>query len=397
MQQQYDMIVLGAGISGLSMAHDCQHHGLNTLVLEKTQRVGGIFDSHPLEPTDFWLELGTHTAYNSYGNILNIMQQCQMLDQLRPRENVSFKLWHHGKIKAIPRQLNYLELLTHLPRLLWKSKANQSVANYYAQVLGHQNYQNLLSHAFSAVLCQNADNVPADLLFRKKPRRKEIMRSFTLPKGLQSITDGIAQTLAIHTNQQVQQLKFDTQQVHVITENNEYRSRFLTIATPVLDATLLLKNSFPELSEILAKITQASTETMGVVVRREACPLPAMMGLIGINESFFSVVSRDILKHPDYRGFTFHFKPQQLDEKQKIAKICEILRIQPAQLEYQVKKSNSLPAPTLEHPQLLDKIAALLPTRPLALTGNYFQGVSAEDCAIRSRSEFARLFGDKAS
>ncbi len=37
--QQYDMIVLGAGISGLSMAHYCQQHGLNTLVLEKTARV----------------------------------------------------------------------------------------------------------------------------------------------------------------------------------------------------------------------------------------------------------------------------------------------------------------------------------------------------------------------
>lgn len=393
MQQQYDMIVLGAGISGLSMAHACQQHGLNTLVLEKAQRVGGIFDSHSLEYTDFWLELGTHTAYNSYGNILNIMQNCQMLDQLRPRENVSFKLWHQGKVKSIPLHLNYFELMAHLPRLLWKSKQNQTVQSYYTQVLGRKNYQNLLSHAFSAVLCQKADDVPADMLFRKKPRRKDIMRSFTLPHGLQSITDGIAQTLVIQTNQNVEHIKFDTQQVHVITENNEYRSRFLTIAAPVLDATLLLKNSFSELSDVLAQIPQATTETMGVVVRRKSCTLPAIKGLIGVNDSFFSVVSRDIVKHPDFRGFTFHFKPQQLDEKQKIAKICEILHIQPTQLEYRVEKTNTLPAATLEHPRLLAQIAALLPTRPLALTGNYFLGVSAEDCAIRSRSEFERLFG----
>jgi protoporphyrinogen oxidase len=391
--QQYDMIVLGAGISGLSMAHYCQQHGLNTLVLEKTARVGGIFHSHALEHTDFWLELGTHTAYNSYRNILNMMQQCQMLDQLRPRESVSFKLWHQGTIKSIPLQLNYLELISHLPRLLWKSKENQTIENYYTQVLGRKNYQNLLSHAFSAVLCQTADNVPADMLFRKKPRRKDIMRSFTLPNGLQGITDGIAQTLSIQTSQTVQRIVFDAKQVTVITDNNEYRSRFITLAVPVIEAAALLKSSFIELSDILATMAQATTETMGVVVRNQSCPLPAIMGLIGINDCFFSVVSRDSVKHPDYRGFTFHFKPQQLDEKQKIAKICEILRIPASHLEHRVEKQNYLPAPTLGHHQLLAKIAALLPTRPMALTGNYFLGVSAEDCAIRSRDEFERLLG----
>lgn len=391
--QQYDMIVLGAGISGLSMAHYCQQHGLNTLVLEKTARVGGIFHSHALEYTDFWLELGTHTAYNSYRNILNMMQQCQMLDQLRPRENVSFKLWQQGTIKSIPLQLNYLELISHLPRLLWKSKENQTIENYYTQVFGRKNYQNLLSHAFSAVLCQTADNVPADMLFRKKPRRKDIMRSFTLPNGLQGITDGIAQTLSIQTSQTVQRIVFDAKQVTVITDNNEYRSRFITLAVPVIDAAALLKSSFIELSDILATMTQVTTETMGIVVRNQSCHLPAMKGLIGINDCFFSVVSRDSVKHPDYRGFTFHFKPQQLDEKQKIAKICEILRIPPSHLEHRVEKQNYLPAPTLGHHQLLAKIAALLPTRPIALTGNYFLGVSAEDCAIRSRDEFERLLG----
>lgn len=389
--QQYDMIVLGAGISGLSMAHSCQHAGLNTLVLEKSARVGGTFHSQSLEYSDFWLELGTHTAYNSYGNILNMLQDCQMLDQLRPREKVSFKLWQDGKIRAIPLQLNYLELLFHVPRMFWKSQQNATIRDYYSSIAGRKNYQNLLSHAFSAVLCQKVDNIPAEMLFRKKPRRKDIMRSFTLPKGLQSITDGIAQTLQIQTQQQIQRIIFEQQQVIVITSNNEYRSRFLTIATPVVEATQLLKTSFPALSQLLATIGQATVETMGVVVRQKACTLPVMKGLIGVNDVFFSVVSRDIVKHPDYRGFTFHFKPQQLDESEKIAKICEILHVQPQQLEYRVEKQNILPTPTQQHPQFLARVAQLLPTKSLALTGNYFLGVSAEDCAIRSRAEFERL------
>jgi protoporphyrinogen/coproporphyrinogen III oxidase len=389
--QQYDMIVLGAGISGLSMAHHCQHAGLNTLVLEKSARVGGTFHSEPLEYSDFWLELGTHTAYNSYGNILNMLQHCQMLDQLRPREKVSFKLWQQGKIRAIPFQLNYLELLFHVPRLLWRSPKNSTICEYYSSIAGTKNYQNLLSHAFSAVLCQNVDTIPAEMLFRKKPRRKDIMRSFTLPNGLQSITDAIAQTLQIQTQQQVERIIFEPEQVIVITADNEYRSRFLTLATPVTETTRLLETSFPALSQLLATMGQATVETMGVVVRQKNCSLPVMKGLIGVNDVFFSMVSRDIVKHPDYRGFTFHFKSQLLDEAQKITKICEILHVQPQQLEYRVEKQNILPTPTQQHLQLLTQITQLLPTKPLALTGNYFLGVSAEDCAIRSRAEFERV------
>jgi protoporphyrinogen oxidase len=229
------------------------------------------------------------------------------------------------------------------------------------------------------------------MLFRKKPRRKDIMRSFTLPNGLQSITDAIAQTLQIQTQQQVERIIFESQQVIVITADNEYRSRFLTLATPVTEATQLLETSFPALSQLLATMGQATVETMGVVVRQKNCSLPVMKGLIGVNDVFFSMVSRDIVKHPDYRGFTFHFKPQLLDEAQKITKICEILHVQPQQLEYRVEKQNILPTPTQQHLQLLTQITQLLPTKPLALTGNYFLGVSAEDCAIRSRAEFERV------
>ena len=45
MNDRYDMIVLGAGISGLVMGHYCQKAGLKVLVLEKEERCGGCFHS----------------------------------------------------------------------------------------------------------------------------------------------------------------------------------------------------------------------------------------------------------------------------------------------------------------------------------------------------------------
>ena len=42
---QFDTIVLGAGISGLSLANYSAGSGRSTLVIERAARVGGCFDA----------------------------------------------------------------------------------------------------------------------------------------------------------------------------------------------------------------------------------------------------------------------------------------------------------------------------------------------------------------
>ena len=83
MSDRYDLIVIGAGISGLAMAFEAKQAGLNVLVLEKEQRAGGCFESAMVEGEDsFWLEMGTHTCFNSYGRLLKILEQLGLMDQL---------------------------------------------------------------------------------------------------------------------------------------------------------------------------------------------------------------------------------------------------------------------------------------------------------------------------
>jgi len=45
MHQDFEHIVIGAGISGLGMAHRSVKHGVSTLVLEGADRVGGCMNS----------------------------------------------------------------------------------------------------------------------------------------------------------------------------------------------------------------------------------------------------------------------------------------------------------------------------------------------------------------
>jgi hypothetical protein len=121
--------------------------------------------------------------------------------------------------------------------------------------------------------------------------------------------------------------------------------------------------------------------------------LPPVAGLIGRNQAFYSVVSRDTVPDKRYRGFTFHFRPGLLDEtgqRDCIARTLDLPREALATTNV-VSKTNQLPALRVGHGERTRDVDRMLAGTRLALTGNYFTGVAIEDCVIRSRQEWVRL------
>ncbi|MFO1433699.1 MAG: FAD-dependent oxidoreductase [Candidatus Competibacteraceae bacterium] len=394
LENPYDLIIVGAGISGLSMAHYAARTGQRVLLLEQADRIGGSLHSHRPCGIDFWLELGAHSGFNSYGHLLGLLEAQGCLQQLCSRARVPFQILANGGLQSIFSRLHWPELLLSLPRLLTTRKAEKSVAEYYRTVLGHRNYTDLFGPAFNAVICQPADDFPADILFSRKPRRKDVMRSFTLPGGMQRIAILLAQRddIEIRTGQSVQNLHYDNAVFTLTTTDGAgYRAGTVCLATPVAVATALLGETFPTLSRRLQTVATVTIESLGVVVRRQALSLPPLAGIIAKDDSFFSVVSRDTVPDPSYRGFTFHFKPGRLDQAGKLHRICEVLGIAANRLEDVAGKTNRLPALRVGHRHLIQEIDSRLAGIPLALTGNYFTGVSLEDCVMRSSKEFRRL------
>ena len=390
----YDLIIVGAGISGLSMAHYGAQRGWRVVVLEQADRIGGSLDSHRPRGTGFWLELGAHSGFNSYGHLLGILEERGCLDQLCDRARVPFQVLADGRLQSVFSRLHWLELLLSLPRLLTTRKPGKSVSEYYRNVLGSSNYAGLFGPAFNAVICQQADDFPADILFSPKPRRKDVRRSFTFPDGLQTLANILAKRddSGIQTGQSVQALQYADGIFTLTTAAGLiYRTRAVCLATPVAAAADLLGEAFPALSRLLRTIATVTVESLGVVVRREAVSLPPLAGIIARDDSFFSVVSRDTVPDPTYRGFTFHFKPGLLDETGKLQRIGEVLGVGRDRLEDVAGKTNRLPALRVGHQELVREIDSHLIGIPLALTGNYFTGVSLEDCVTRSLMEFRRL------
>ncbi len=394
--QSYDLIVIGAGISGLSLAYCAARKGMNTLILEKNGAVGGAFHSHriPDGTGDFWLELGAHTCYNSYRNLITVIEGAGMAKRLTRREKVPFRVLRNAQVHSIPSQLNFPELLLSVPRLFVTKKAGRSVADYYRQIVGNQNFDRLFAHAFNSVLSQDSADFPAEMLFKKRQRRKDILKSFTFERGLQSMATAVAGMpgLQTETGVAVETVQASGDGFHMVTEHGHaYTGRAAALATPAPVAAKLLKEVLPDVAARLAAIEVRGVESLGVVVEKEKLALDPVAGLIATDEAFFSVVSRDIVPHPRYRGFTFHFRPGQLDRKAKLARMAAVLGIVPEQIAHVAEKENAIPALRVGHEEIIRAVDAVLAGKRILLTGNYFAGVAIEDCVSRSFTEFQRL------
>jgi oxygen-dependent protoporphyrinogen oxidase len=394
--QIYDNLIVGGGISGLGLGHLCVRRGLRTLLLESATQVGGCIHSHAFTEADgYWLEMGAHTCYNSYGHLLQAAEDLGLTGQLRLKEKVSFKLLEQNAVKSIFSRLHPLELALSLPRLWREDKTGRSVRDYYSRVLGQRNYAQLFGPAFNAVICQPADPFPADMLFRRKPRRKEMPRSFTLPHGLSTIAEAMAAQAGLETR--TEQSVTAISHAHGVfvchtAGGEELRAQHLSLAVPPDIAGGLLTEAFAPLATALKEIRMSEIETVALVVAGDNLRLKPLAGLIAPDDAFYAAVSRDYLPDPRYRGFSFHFRPGQLDAQQQRQRILDVLGIDEQHIIASARKTNRLPALRVGHVKRVAHIDQLLQNTGLILTGNYFIGVSIEDCLTRSAAEFKRLF-----
>jgi protoporphyrinogen oxidase len=319
-----------------------------------------------------------------------------LVDHLSPKGKLRYSLWRGGEHKSVFSALHPLDLLMSLPRMFTTDKTDKSVSDFYGAGLGRANYRDLFGPAFRAVVCQEADEFPADLLFRRKPRRKEVERSFTFPGGLADIPRAIAgqEALEVRTGLRAVNMLRDGYGFRVImSDGAELASRYLTLAVPPDAAADLLPREMEDPKTLIGGIGISEIETVVLCVPVEdLAHLPPLAGLISVDDAFYSMVSRDYLPDDRYRGFAFHFRHGALDADAQVQRACRALGIGSERIAGLARVSNRLPALRAGHRALVRKIDATLAGDRLAITGNWFLGVSIEDCLTRSHQEYDRLF-----
>jgi len=390
-----DVVVLGAGISGLCLAHRVARAGRAVLVLESAARAGGCVRTER-QPADFWFEMGSHTLYNSYGSLLAIIDDLGLRDRILTRRKAPWRLQVEGKLRSIPSQLSLPELFTSAWHAFSERKQGRTVADYYGRLVGRENWKRVFSPLFAAVPSQSADNFPAEILFKRRPRRKDIPRSYTFAGGIQTLTDRIAAQpgITLRTSATAHALtRRDGHFVVEIANGDRILARRLALAVPAPEAASLLASLAPEVATALARISVANIESVGVVAEARNLRLPRLAGIVPVDDTFFSVVTRDVVPDDHLRAFTFHFRAgMPLDRR--IDRICAVAGLDRGQLVCVATHTTSLPSLSLGHAAIAEEIDRRLPGTGLYITGNYFGGLAIEDCSLRSAKEAARLLAE---
>lgn len=403
--EQTDVLVIGAGISGASMAHWCAKGGRRVKVIDKDDGPGGCMRSRRLGPEDgvpqgFWWELGAHTCYNSYGALIDLLGETGGLGLLLPRQKAPFRLLVGDRLRSIPSQLAFLELALSAPRLLVAVKTDRSVREFYGPIVGQGNYARVFSPLFAAVPSQPADDFPAEMLFKKRPRRKEILRSFTLQGGLQTAVERALATpgVTLETRAEVTQIRRDEAgYVATLHDGRQLRATALAVAAPPSVAATLLAEVHPALAGQLAKIATQTVQSLGVTVAKAQLSIERVAGIVPQQDVFYSAVSRDVVDDPLLRGFTFHLRPG-VSRDQALARIAVALGCAVEQLQHITARQVQLPSPVVGHAQVMAEVEKALHGGPagLYLAGNYFGGLAIEDCVLRARAEAQRLLAGTA-
>ncbi len=397
-----DVIVIGAGISGLTYAWKAARAGRRVLILERRNRIGGCIYSYRFED-GYWFELGAHTIYNSYSELLRIAEETGLADRLVQRgpARAHFGLLKDGAIDwltppKILLRLNWFETVLHAPVGFFRSKHNRTLEQHYSGFLGPRNFRRMLSPFFAAVPSQRADAFPAEgpgSLFKKRMRRKEFPRSFGFPGGLQAVCDAIAlhPNIEIRTGSTVSNLSPASSgfEVHV-DQGESIHAPSVAVAATHLAAASMLRQNYPALSDAIGRLETASLESLGTRIPRGKCSLPECAFIVPVDDIFFSAVSRDPFPDPGWRAFAFHFRPG-ITQEQKLDRICSLLGVSSTDLDILAGQNLALPAPRINHAAIVADIDRNLENTGLALMGNYFMGLAIEDCMARADSEWQRL------
>jgi len=396
MDDTVDVAVVGAGISGLTFAYHAARAGARCLVLEATALAGGCIHT-ARTAGGFWFELGAHTLYNSYGALLDVVTGLGLDATITSRRKAPYRLLVDGKLRSVPSELALGELFASVWRAFTLRKEGRTVGDYYGRLVGERNWRRVVSPLLAAVPSQRADAFPAEMLFKKRARRTDLPRSFTLRDGLSTLIARLAgqERVTVRTGATVATL---ARAEHGFTlacaDGTGVRARAVALAVPPDRARPLLEPVLPAAATALARIDTTAIDSTGVVFAKTALPLPRIAGLVPLDDDFFSAVSRDVVPDEHHRALAFHFR-SGLAPAERSERIARVTGVDPGAFLHLAEHRSVLPSPTLGHTEIVRDLDASLPRSGVYMTGNYFGGLALEDCVLRSRAEAARRLAEQ--
>jgi protoporphyrinogen/coproporphyrinogen III oxidase len=278
------LVIIGAGISGLTAAYYAQKQGIEYVLLELSARPGGYIRTEFQDR--FILECGANSLLADQ-DILKFIDEVGMTPEIVEANAVSKSryIYKNGKYRKLPN--NPLSLLSS-PFFNWETKMkilkeplnssrggeNETIADFFERRFGKE----VLDYAVNPFVSGIYAGDPADLLMKEtfpsltgyESKDGSVLKgliknssgrkkTLNFVNGLQSLCDKLSQDLKnIKYNAKVLEIKKSGYEFDVIVSasGNEIKipASKIIITTPAFNAANILKNSYPEYSRAFSAI-----------------------------------------------------------------------------------------------------------------------------------------------
>jgi oxygen-dependent protoporphyrinogen oxidase len=442
------VVVIGAGISGLTCAYRLRRRGVSVLLLEASSRAGGMIRT--VQDDGFLFELGPQSCLVD-APLLALIEELGLADNLfRANPRAPRYVLHRGRLRAVPlgpgallgtSLLSARTKLRLVGEVLHRTRPpdeDESVATFVRRKFGDEILERIVAPMVSGIYAGDAESLSVSAAFpslrRYELEHGSILRGALKSRGakgeprpsLCSFPDGM-ETLPIALGKSLgDALWCDTQvqSVRAATPENPSRSRgaqyeieilrrgaaetlscdAVVVAAPCDASATILSAACPQFAETFQQIEYAPVAVISAGYARKSIgntldgfgflvPRGEGLHLLGNvwNSSLFP--DRAPVGHVSVASFAggttdpeFCSLPESEIAAQITKELAQILRISapPAALRVQ-KYARALPQYNLGHSRIVETLAKLTASTPgLFLAGNYLAGPSIGACVAQA-------------
>ena len=426
--KQVDTIILGAGISGLTLAHYLNKKNLDFLVVESQPKVGGNIIS--FEKSGFVCENGPNTVLLNKKSVVELIDEIGLKDKIIFPNDYNNKRFLLRKGKLIPIPQNFIEFiktnllsLTSKLRLIIeifipKHNRNVSVKSFFKKRFGN-NFEEIFVEPFLTGIYagetnkmstkhvlnkiwnmeQKSGSIIIDALKRKKKLNKS--RSFNFKNGLIDFVLAINKNISnkIILKSEVTSVKKIKKGYEIIINNNiKYHCKKLISTLPAFGLANIIFDE--KISKNLKKINYCPIMVLHLGI--EKSKIKENIDGFGVltkrkdNQSFLGILFNSrIFPHVAPQGNDLLTviiggarQPQLIDQdvnKLKKTIINEIRKIISYDgkiiMENNFLWKNGIPQYDLDHDVLIGNISDFhKKNKNFYILGNYIKGISVSDC-----------------
>src|SRR5262245_63823921 len=172
-----DSIIIGAGVSGLVVAHRLKKMGRDLLLVESGDRVGGVIQSHDIE--GFLIECGPNSLRGSH-EFLDLVEELNLTGELITADpRAPAYVYAGGRLHAVPMSppaLIKTKLISKAAKLRLlrepfvkarRESVEESIASFVRRRLGDEILERLVEPFLSGVYAGDPDELSVQACFPK--------------------------------------------------------------------------------------------------------------------------------------------------------------------------------------------------------------------------------------